>query len=91
MPAGVDTVTFTVPVPAGLLAVIVVALTTVTFVAGTVPKSTAEALVKSVPVIVSKVSVPVAVIKPALVAGAFHSALVPASLNDWPDAMFPYR
>ena len=33
MPAGVVTVTSTVPVPAGLSAVIVVSLTTVTFVA----------------------------------------------------------
>ena len=55
MPAGVVTVTFTVPVPAGLSAVIVVALTTVKPVAGFVPKSTAVAPVKPVPVIVTKV------------------------------------
>ena len=55
MPAGVITVTSTVPVPAGLSAVIVVALTTVTPVAAVVPKSTAVAPVKPVPVIVTKV------------------------------------
>ena len=57
MPAGVVTVTSTVPmVPAGLTAVIVVSLTTVTLVAATpVPKSTSEAPVKLVPVIVTKV------------------------------------
>ena len=56
MPQGVITVTSTVPaVPAGLSAVIEVALTTVTFVAGVVPKSTAVAPVKSVPVIVTGV------------------------------------
>ena len=43
------------PVPAGLLAVIVVSLTTVTFVAGVVPKSTAVAPVKLVPTIVTRV------------------------------------
>ena len=46
MPVGVVTVTSTTPVPAGLSAVIVVSLTTVTFVAGVVPKSTAVAPVK---------------------------------------------
>ena len=55
MPAGVITVTSTVPVPAGLSAVIVVALTTVTPVAAVVPKSTAVAPVKPVPVIVTNV------------------------------------
>ncbi len=55
VPAGVVTVTSTVPVPAGLSAVIVVSLTTVTFVAGVVPKSTAVAPVKPVPVIVTSV------------------------------------
>ncbi len=55
MPAGVVTVTSTVPVPAGLSAVIVVSFTTVTFVAAVVPKSTAVAPVKSVPVIVTSV------------------------------------
>ena len=55
VPAGVVTVTSTVPVPAGLSAVIVVSLTTVTFVAAVVPKSTAVAPVKPVPVIVTKV------------------------------------
>ena len=44
-----------VPVPAGLSAVIVVSLTTVTFVAAVVPKSTAVAPVKLVPVIVTRV------------------------------------
>ena len=48
MPAGVVTVTSTVPEPAGLSAVIVVLLTTVTFVAPFVPKSTAVAPVKPV-------------------------------------------
>ena len=43
VPAGVVTVTSTVPVPAGLTAVTVVAFTTVTSVAGVVPKSTAVA------------------------------------------------
>ncbi len=47
--------TSTVPVPAGLSAVIEVALTTLTFVAGTVPKSTAVAPVKAVPGIVTGV------------------------------------
>ncbi len=55
MPAGVVTVTSTTPVPAGLSAVIEVSLTTVTFVAGVVPKSTAVAPVKPVPVIVTSV------------------------------------
>jgi hypothetical protein len=53
VPRGVATVTFTVPVPAGLSAVIVVSLTTVTPVAAFVPKSTAAAPVKPVPVIVT--------------------------------------
>ena len=43
------------PVPAGLLAVIVVSLTTVTPVAAVVPKFTAVAPVKPVPVIVTGV------------------------------------
>ena len=55
MPPGVVTVTSTTPVPAGLSAVIDVSLTTVTFVAAVVPKSTAVAPVKPVPVIVTKV------------------------------------
>ncbi len=55
VPPGVVTVTSTVPVPAGLSAVIVVPLTTVRFVAGVVPKSTAVAPVKPVPVIVTRV------------------------------------
>ena len=49
MPTGVVTVTSTVPVPAGLSAVIEVSLTTVRFVAGVVPKSTVVAPVKLVP------------------------------------------
>ena len=53
VPAGVVTVTSTVPVPAGLSAVIEVSLTTVRLVAGAVPKSTAVAPVKPVPVIVT--------------------------------------
>ena len=55
VPPGATTVTSTVPVPAGLSTVIVVALTTVKSVAGVVPKSTAVAPVKPVPVIVTKV------------------------------------
>ena len=47
--------TSTVPVPAGLFAVIVVSLTTVRPVAAVVPKSTAVAPVKPVPVIVTGV------------------------------------
>ena len=43
------------PVPAGLVAVIEVALTTVTPVAAVVPKLTAVAPVKPVPVIVTEV------------------------------------
>ena len=49
----VVTVTSTTPVPAGAVAVIVVPLTTVLLVAGVVPKSTAVAPVKAVPVIVT--------------------------------------
>ena len=56
LPAGVVTVTSTVPEPAGLSAVIVVLLTTVTFIAPFVPKSTAVAPVKPEPVIVTKLS-----------------------------------
>ena len=41
-------------VPAGLSAMIVVSLTTLKFVAGIVPKSTAVAPVKLVPVIVTE-------------------------------------
>ena len=55
VPAGVVTVTFATPVPAGLSAVIVVSLTTVTFVAAVVPKSTAVAPVNPAPVIVTRV------------------------------------
>ncbi len=55
VPPGVITVTFAIPEPAGLAAVIVVALTTVTLVAAMMPKSTTVAPVKPVPVIVTKV------------------------------------
>ena len=56
MPTGVVTVTSTVPVRRpGWSAVIVVSLTTVKLVAGVVPKSTAVAPVKLVPVIVTEV------------------------------------
>ena len=55
VPPGAITVTSTAPVPAGLSAVIVVSFTTVNAVAGVVPKSTAVAPVKPVPVIVTKV------------------------------------
>ncbi len=56
MPPGVVTVTSTVPVPAGLSAVMVVSLTTIRPVAGLVPKSTLVAPAKPVPVIVTEVS-----------------------------------
>ena len=55
VPFGAVTVTFTIPVPGGLSAVIEVSLTTVKFVAGVVPKSTAVAPVKPVPVMVTNV------------------------------------
>ena len=55
LPAGVVAVTSTVPVPAGLSAVIAVPVTTVTSVAAAVPKSTTVAPVKPVPVIVTSV------------------------------------
>ena len=55
VPLGVITVTDATPVPAGLVAVIVVLLTTVKLVAAVVPKSTAVAPVKLVPVIVTNV------------------------------------
>ncbi len=55
VPAGVTTVTSTLPLPAGLSAVIVVPLTTVTPVAAFVQKSTAVAPVNPVPVIVTSV------------------------------------
>ena len=55
VPPEVVTVTFTVPVPAGLSAVIEVALTEVRSVAGFVPKSTAVTPVKPNPVIVTNV------------------------------------
>ena len=55
VPPAVVTVTSTVPVPAGLVAVIVVPLTTVTPVAAEVPKFTAVALPKSVPEMVTDV------------------------------------
>ena len=54
-PPGVVTVTSTTPVPAGSSAVIVVSETTVKLVAGVVPKSTAVAPVKAIPVIVTVV------------------------------------
>ena len=55
MPPGLITVTFTVPVPAGLVAVICVSESTVKLVAATAPKSTAVAAVKPEPVIVTDV------------------------------------
>ena len=54
-PPGVTVITATVPVPAGLTAVIDVALFTVKLVAGVEPKSTAVAPVKFVPVMVTVV------------------------------------
>ncbi len=53
MPPGVTTVTFTVAVPAGLVAVIWVSELISTLLAAVVPKSTAVAPVKPVPVIVT--------------------------------------
>ena len=73
VPPGVTTVTSTVPVPAGLSAVIEVSLTTVTLVAGVAPKSTAVAPVKPVPVIVTGVppaSVPLVGLKAVTVGAA---------------------
>ncbi len=58
MPPGVVTVTSTTPVPAGLSAVILVLLTTVRLVAAMVPKSTTEAPVNPVPVMVTRVPPP---------------------------------
>ena len=55
VPLGVVTVTFTVPVPAGEVTVRLVAVTPVIPVPGFVPKSTAVAPVKSVPVTVTEV------------------------------------
>ena len=55
MPDGVVTVTSTVPVPAGLSAVIVVSLTTVTIRRRRRPEIDRRAPVKLVPVIVTKV------------------------------------
>ena len=52
-PPGVVTTTSTVPVPAGLTAVMVVALITVRFVAAAPPKLTLVAPVKLVPVMVT--------------------------------------
>ena len=55
MPLGVVTVTSTMPVPAGEVAVIDVSLATVRLVAAVVPKSTAVAPVNPVPVTVTDV------------------------------------
>jgi hypothetical protein len=55
VPPGVVTVTLTVPVPAGDVAVIVVALVTLKLVAVVEPNLTVEAPVKLVPVIVTPV------------------------------------
>lgn len=55
IPAEVVTVTCTEPVPAGAMAVMLVAEFTVTLSAATVPKLTEEALVKLVPMMVTEV------------------------------------
>jgi hypothetical protein len=55
VPPRATTVTFTVPVPAGLVAMICVAEVTVKLLAATVPKSTSVAPVNPVPVIVTDV------------------------------------
>ncbi len=70
MPASVITVTSTVPVPAGLTAVIELSFTTVKLVAATDPNSTADAPVKLVPEIVTGVPpacVPVVGVNPVTV------------------------
>ena len=56
MPAGVVTVTFRVPVPAGLAAVIEVTELTTTPVAALAPKATVAPEAKFVPVIVTLVA-----------------------------------
>jgi len=58
VPLGVVTVTCTVPVPSGVVAVIWVSETTVNDGAGVAPKRTAVAPVKPVPVIVTVVPPP---------------------------------
>ena len=73
MPPGPVTVTCTMPDPAGLTAVIFVADTTVTLVAGVVPKSTIVPPVKSVPVMVTVVP-PAA--EPGRRADARHRGLI---------------
>ena len=56
LPFGVVTVTLTFPVPAGLVAVIVVSLTTVTLLAAVPPNETlVEPTMKPVPIIVTSV------------------------------------
>jgi len=55
VPPGVVTVALTVPVPAGLVAVIDVAFTTRTFVAWRVPNETVAGRTKLVPVMVTTV------------------------------------
>jgi hypothetical protein len=55
VPSGVVTVTWTVPVPAGLVAVIIVRLSTVTLVALADPKETVEPFTNPVPLIVTVV------------------------------------
>jgi hypothetical protein len=72
VPPGVVTSTSTVPEPDGAFAVIEVLLTTLTFVAGFVPKLTAVAPVKLEPVIVTSVppAVPPAVGEMPVTAGA---------------------
>jgi hypothetical protein len=59
VPAAVVSVTSTRPEPAGAVAVIELALTTVKFVAAVVPNFTAVALLKPEPVIVTAVPPPV--------------------------------
>ena len=59
VPLGVVTVTLTVPVPAGEVTVRLVAVTPLIEVPGLVPKSTAVAPVKLVPLTVTEVPPPV--------------------------------
>ena len=79
VPLGAVTVTSTTPVPAGLIVVIDVALATVKLDTLVVPKSTAEAPVKPVPEIVTKVppkAGPKVGLKPVTVVGVVRSSSI---------------
>ena len=84
MPLGVVTVTSTVPVPAGLVAVIALSVTTVKLVAAVVPKSTPVAPARLVPKIVTEVppaTVPLFGLRPVTVGWAATATTV--SVKDW--------